>query len=345
MTDTPASRAATLHDVAREAGVSLATASRVLNGSARKVADSYRERVEAAAAKLGYSANMSAQATARGTSATLALLVADIADPYFSQIAAGVARAADEERLIMTIGITEREAERETRLVRALRGQRPRGIVLAASRSARHHSPALTDVLRDIEAAGGTVVSIGAPADGMQTRTLTLDNFGSTRELGQALSGIGYRNAILIGAAEGLVTSDERLAGFQEGFVASGGNAPLIVRGGFSRDSGYTAMASALEQGVHPGTLVFGITDVVAFGAMSAVRAAGLEVGTDIAIAGFGDIDSGRDIVPGLTTVHAPLEKLGEEAVRAVVAETWTPPAPLAAQVILRDSTPPVDAA
>src|SRR5690606_20105457 len=73
MTSSTMKRAATLHDVAREAGVSLATASRVLNGSTRKVADSYRERVETAAARLGYSANLSAQATARGTSATIAL--------------------------------------------------------------------------------------------------------------------------------------------------------------------------------------------------------------------------------------------------------------------------------
>src|SRR5688572_27901483 len=84
--------AATLHDVAREAGVSLATASRVLNGSTRTVAESYRARVEAAATHLGYTANLSAQATARGTSAIVALLVADIADPYFGQIASGAAR-------------------------------------------------------------------------------------------------------------------------------------------------------------------------------------------------------------------------------------------------------------
>lgn len=89
----PPRGAATLHDVAREAGVSLATASRVLNGSTRKVADSYRERVEAAAERLGYTANLSAQATARGTSAIVALLVADIADPYFGQLASGVAAA------------------------------------------------------------------------------------------------------------------------------------------------------------------------------------------------------------------------------------------------------------
>src|SRR5690606_13244140 len=143
---------------------SLATASRVLNGSARRVADSYRERVEAAARKLGYTANLSAQATARGTSAIIALLVADIADPYFGQIAAGVARGADEAGLVVTIAITERDARREAALVRALRGQRPRGLVLAASRTADPepadgseppNQPELADELDAIASFGG----------------------------------------------------------------------------------------------------------------------------------------------------------------------------------------------
>src|SRR5260370_1296481 len=116
----------TLGDVAEEAGVSLATASRVLNGSARVVGEPHRTRVAEAAVRLGYTPNLSAQATARGASAVVALLVADIVDPYFGLIAAGVARGADEAGLIVTIAVTERDPDRELRLVRALRGQRPR---------------------------------------------------------------------------------------------------------------------------------------------------------------------------------------------------------------------------
>ena len=125
---------ATLHDVAREAGVSLATASRSLNGSTRKVNEEYRQRVLAAAARLDYSPNLSAQAVARGTTTTIALLVADIADPYFSSIAAGVVAEADGARLIVTMAATERDPERELELVRTLRGQRPRVMILAGSR-------------------------------------------------------------------------------------------------------------------------------------------------------------------------------------------------------------------
>lgn len=331
--------AATLHDVAREAGVSLATASRALNGSTRKVADAYRERVEQAAARLGYTANLSAQATARGTSAIVALLVADIADPYFGQLAAGVARGADEAGLVVTVAITERDPARELRLVRALRGQRPRGIILAASRTSREMSDELTAELDLITAAGGTVVALGPGAP--TVRSVTIDNRGGARELGAALAARGYRSAVVLAAAEGVVTSDDRLAGFTEGFVAGGGTEPRVYRGGFSRESGTESMAAALADGVEPGTVVFGISDVVAIGALTAVRAAGREPGSDIALAGFDDIPTGRDVTPPLTTVRVPLLEVGQRALRAAIdAPNDADTASLPLEVLVRQSTP-----
>lgn len=216
--------AVTLHDVAREAGVSLATASRALNGSTRKVADSYRERVQAAAARLGYTANLSAQATARGTSAIIALLVADIADPYFGEIASGVARGADEEGLVVTVAITERDPAREVRLVRALRGQRPRGLILAASRASKDIAPDLSAELDQFAAVGGRVVALGAGSDGSDVvRGVAIDNRGGAAELGAALAARGYRTAVVLAAAAaGVVTSDDRVAGFADGFGAAG---------------------------------------------------------------------------------------------------------------------------
>ncbi|QKJ20595.1 LacI family DNA-binding transcriptional regulator [Microbacterium hominis] len=332
--------AATLHDVAREAGVSLATASRVLNGSTRKVAESYRERVQAAADKLGYTANLSAQATARGTAAIVALLVADIADPYFGQLASGVARGADEAGLVVTIAITERDPQREVRLVRALRGQRPRGLILAASRTDENDAAGLAPELEAFAANGGRVVALGRVAGDI--RSVPLDNHAGAAALGARLAGLGYRDAVIVGAAEGIRTSDDRIAGFAAGFGGGGGTVREIVRGGFTRDAGYETGVRLLEDGLAEGTLVFGISDVVAIGIMSAVRDAGRSIGDDIAVAGFDDIATGRDIRPGLTTVRVPLEELGHRALRAVVDEDWdADQAPLPLEVIVRGSTPP----
>ncbi|MBB6390892.1 LacI family DNA-binding transcriptional regulator [Microbacterium thalassium] len=337
---TPTRGAATLHDVAREAGVSLATASRVLNGSTRKVAESYRERVEAAADKLGYTANLSAQATARGTAAIVALLVADIADPYFAQLASGVARGADEAGLVVTIAITERDPQREARLVRALRGQRPRGLILAASRTGGPEAAVLEPELEAFQGMGGRVVALG-PAEG-DIRSVVVDNRTGSRALGRHLTTLGYRDVVIIGAREGVHTSDDRIAGFSEGFTAGGGQVREVIRAGFTRDAGYEATARLLaEQSVPAGTLVFGISDVVAIGVMSAVREAGRFVGSDIAVAGFDDIATGRDIRPGLTTVHVPLEEVGYRALRAVLDEEWdASQPPLALDVVVRGSTP-----
>ncbi|MCK6079263.1 LacI family transcriptional regulator [Microbacterium sp. EYE_5] len=332
--------AVTLDDVAREAGVSLATASRALNGSTRKVADSYRERVEAAAARLGYTANLSAQATARGTSAIIALLVADIADPYFGLIASGVARGADEAGLVVTVAITERDPAREVRLVRALRGQRPRGLILAASRSSAQPDPELARELGLLAGMGGQVVALGPGVD--DVRSLILDNRAGADALGRALVERGYRDAVILAAAEGTATSDERLAGFTAGFTAAGGSEPRVYREGFTRESGQAAMTRALADGVASGTVVFGISDVVAIGALTALREAGRTPGTDIALAGFDDIPTGRDVTPDLTTVRVPLEDVGYHAFRAATDADWQPhPDDLRLEVLLRASTPP----
>ncbi|MDQ7993965.1 MAG: LacI family DNA-binding transcriptional regulator [Propionicimonas sp.] len=332
--------AVTLHDVAREAGVSLATASRVLNGSTRRVADSYRERVQAAAEKLGYTANLSAQATARGTAATVALLVSDIADPYFGQIAAGVARGADEAGLVMTIAVTDRNPEREARHLHALRGQRPRGLILASTRTiASAASPELQRELDGLAALGGRVVAIGRGAPGL--REIPVDNRGGTHDLGRALAGQGYRRAIVLAAQEGLLSSDDRVEGFTAGFTEGGGTVLRVHRGSFTREDGEQSMRAALAAGIEPGTVVFAASDIAAIGAMAAIRDAGREVGTDIALAGFDDIQTSRDVTPALSTVRVPLEEIGYLAFRAAIEPDWKPyTSTTGSQVLLRDSTP-----
>lgn len=331
--------AATLSDVAREAGVSLATASRVLNGSVRKVAPGYSERVQAAADRLGYVPNLSAQATARGTSAVIALLVADIADPYFGEIAAGVAAGAEGTGTVLTIGITGRDPRREVGVVRAMRGQRPRGVILAASRMSRAIRAELRKELDAVIASGGRVVVMGHGAGDI--RSIRLDNRGGAAALGAALAGAGYRDAVILATHEGVVTSDDRVAGFAEGFTGAAGHEPRIYRGEFNREAGAELMRRALADGVAAGTVVFGISDVMAIGAVTALREAGRAVGADVAVAGFDDVPAGRDLTPPLTTVHVPLQDIGHLAFRAATEPEWSEGEALRLDVVLRDSTPP----
>jgi len=339
--ETPRSAPATLHDVAREAGVSLATASRSLNGSTRKVNEEYRQRVLAAAARLNYSPNLSAQAVARGTTTTVALLVADIADPYFSQIAAGVVREADQERLIVTMAATERDPERELELVRNLRGQRPRVMILAASR--RDGDPNADDLaseLRAYESNGGRVAFVSSTD--LPFRTVQLDNRAGAEALARSLAGLGYRRFAAITGEEGLRTGDDRLAGFRDGLAASGATLDRVVRPAFTRDGGYEGMRQLLDEGLDGIELVFAANDVMAVGAMSAIRDAGLTPGTDVAVAGFDDVHTVRDVTPPLTTVRIPLEEVGRRALRLALGDaTAADEEAVHTEVVLRESTPP----
>lgn len=138
--------------------MSLATASRVLNGSTRKVADSYRVRVEAAAEKLGYTANLAAQATARGTSAMTALIVRDMTDPSFGLLTRAVAHEAETAGLIVTVAETEGDDDRERKLVQSLRGQRPRGLILGAGLAGT--AGAASSEIAALEAMGTRVVAL-----------------------------------------------------------------------------------------------------------------------------------------------------------------------------------------
>ena len=325
---------ATLYDVARAAGVSLATASRSLNGSARKVNEEYRQRVLAAAEKLGYTPNLSAQAVARGASATVALLVSDIADPYFSAIAAGVIRAAEDEGLNVTMAVTERDADREIELVRLLRGQRPRILVLAGSRfTDGTGDAALAAELDAFTAAGGRVVLISR--HGFRFDTVAIDNTGGAAALAEALVDLGYRGFAILAGPAGLVTAADRVAAFTGALPAP----PVaVVHGAFSRDGGYEGMLGLIDSGLQGIDLVFAVNDVMAIGALSALRDRGIEVPARVGVAGYDDISTARDVAPALTTVRVDLEAAGAAALALALGSGGTKS--IGAEVVLRASTP-----
>jgi LacI family transcriptional regulator, galactose operon repressor len=343
VSDDRAPGAATLEEVARAAGVSLATASRALNGSTRKVNAEYRERVLAAARTLNYSPNLAAQAVAKGGTSTVALLVADIADPYFSTIASGVMRAAEERGLIVTIGSTERRHTREAALVRVLRGQRPRSIILVGSRWAETASEReLQDELQAFEQAGGHVTMVSQPE--MPFRTIDIRNREGAAALAEKLIKHGYRSVAILTGPDGLITAQERTAGFADTFAAHGH--PIDDRwrvpGEFTRDGGFLGAAELRRRGLSEIELIFAVNDVMAVGAMAYLRSAGVRLPEDLGVAGFDDISSLRDVVPALTTVSLPLELIGRRAIELALdgeagGETLVP---VHGVPVLRESTP-----
>jgi LacI family transcriptional regulator len=335
----------TLQDVADRAGVSLTTASRVLNDGARRVGQQLADRVHKAAGELGYTANLQARAVATGQSTMFGVALRDISDPYFSSIAAGLIEVADAERLLVCMTSTAAHEAAEREYVALMRAQRARAVVLVGSRS---DSAAAREALRaELDAftrSGGRAACIGQDLLGIDT--VQPENRSGADALARALAALGHRRFAVLGGPRALLTAQDRVAGFADGLRAW--SVPLeptrVVYGELSRDGGYQSMSEVLAAGAPLPDCVFAVSDIMAVGALARLRAAGLDVPGDIALAGFDDIPTLRDVYPPLTTVRLPLRQLGEIAARLVLGgDTPDQPrvVPVPGEVVLRDSTQP----
>lgn len=349
MGDNPASTndsgVVTLADVAEDAGVSLATASRALHGSGnRNVREPLRKAVEEAAARLRYVTNVNAQATARGRAAVLGLVVHDIADPYFSAIASGAIRAAADHDVALTVTSTNRDARRELEFVRLLRQQRARALVLAGSRIDDHRAlQELTEELGLFQDMGSHATVIGQ--DRLEVDTVVIDNRGGARDLATALHDLGHRRFAVLGAPGRLITARDRLTGFREALRGRGVEIPEshVFREEFTWAGGHAAARRLLDADLDI-TCIFAVNDVMALGALAALREHGGPDAAGIGVAGFDDIATLRDVVPGVTTVRLPLEDMGVMAVEMALGESEDRPRTrrVSGEVLVRASTPPV---
>lgn len=330
----------TLMEVAQRARVSVATASRVLNGGERVPRAELQERVRAAAAELGYTPNAQAQALAKSSTNVVGILVHDIEDPYFAAIANGVMRAADEQRLLVMLASTFRDPEREITYLSSLRAQRARAAVMIGSR--RTDPEVLARTATEVAAfvrSGTGLALVSQP--GMPAHTVSPDNKAGAADLARQLVSLGHRRfAVLAGPAE-LATARDRTDGFVAGLAESGLEPITVVNGEFTRDGGHAAALELVSSGVDAGC-VFAVNDVMAVGAMSALRSRGIDVPRDMSVAGFDDIATLRDVWPALTTVRLPLEEMGRRAFELAVAGGEPRVETFPAEVVLRESTRPM---
>jgi LacI family transcriptional regulator len=335
----------TLQDVADRAGVSLTTASRVVSEGPRRVGPVMAGRVNQAVAELGYTANLQARAVATGQSSTVGVVVHDIADPYFSSIAAGLIEVADSRQLLVCMSSTTAREAGEREYVSLMRAQRARAVILVGSRSGnRAARDALRREIGAFVAAGGRAVCVGQDLLGVDT--IMPENAAAADALARALVALGHRRFAVLAGPPGLLTARDRTEGFRAGLAAWSVqlDQSRVIHGPFTRDGGYEAMSTVLAGGGQLPDCVFAVNDVMAVGALARLRAEGIMVPAGIAVAGFDDILTLRDVYPPLTTVRLPLKRMGEMAANLVLSDA--PPGrpriiPVPGEVILRDSTLP----
>jgi len=326
--------------VAAAAGVSVSTASRVLGGSSRTVAAEYQERVLAAAAALRYTADASARAMRRASD-SITLIVDDLTTPSIGMVVAAMERQARTAGAFVTVSSTGGMPERQLDTVRLLRALRPRAVVLTSSRlDANALDGRLLGELRRYQADGGRVVIVGDTD--MPFDSISFDNRGAARELGRHVAATGHRRVVVLAGDRDRANVADRATGLAEGLQDNGVDPRhiRIVHCAVSRQGGFDAVRGLLAGGMANTDAVLAANDLVAIGAMSALRAAGVAVPSDVSVTGFDDIQLAVDVTPRLTTVALPLPEAGAEAIRlAVDNHTDATHLTVGGRLVVRDST------
>jgi LacI family transcriptional regulator len=339
-----ADKATSLRDVARTAGVSVSTASRVLSGSSHPVSEATRTRVLATADRMGFEPNRVARALATARSQTIGVVVHDVSDPYFAEIVRGLEDVAGARDHALFVSSSDRDPDKELALVRAFVANRVDAIVLAASglTDARYLSQA-TSVLDRFESRGGVVVSLSQhpyPAP-----RVTFDNRGGAEAITRHLLELGHRRIAYLSGPPELVVSSIRLAGVRAALEAGGVDLDesLVECGWFSMEGGAEATGRLLARG-RPTALLAG-NDLMAIGALRRLLDEGLRVPQDVSVAGFDDIEFAAYASVPLTTVHVPLTRLGRLGAQLVLdllaGNRPTELPSVGAEVVVRASTGP----
>ncbi|WP_312892752.1 LacI family DNA-binding transcriptional regulator [Allostreptomyces psammosilenae] len=308
-----------MRDVAAQAGVSVATVSRVLAEN-YPVAPATRQRVLRAIRDLDYVANAHARALAGVGTETVAFVVEDVRGPSFAHAAHGVEQETARRGRLCLVCATGGDPRRELAVVKLMREQRAGAVILVGGiEDSPTYRARMAEFAQSLESAGSRLVLCGRPPLGedVPATVVEYDNEGGAYGLSSHLLSAGHRRILFLGGLATHTTTAGRLAGHNRALADHGVEADpaLVENGDFTRAYGYRRTRERIAAGVDF-TAVFAGTDMVAAGALEAITEAGLRVPDDISLVGFDDIPLASDLTPKLTTVHVPYEELGRAAVR-----------------------------
>jgi len=303
-----------IKDVAREAGVSTATVSHVINKT-RHVSDETRERVLDAIERCGYIPNAHARQLASGRSNTLGLIISDISNPFFPELVKSIERAAFERGYDLILSNTNYEAERTSSYMQRLIERQVAGVALMTSEL----DIALVDELARRRVC---VVFLDLGSAGQCMNNIVVDYDTGIEEAIAHLVALDHREIAFVGGPRHLRSAVKRLDAFRASLARHLPAAtPQIYDGDFKLDGGRLAARAFVERGREGmPTAVVVANDMMALGMMQEFRECGVEVPRDISIVGFDDIAFAALAAPPLTTVSLPREELGRRAVEALIA-------------------------
>jgi LacI family transcriptional regulator len=303
--------------VAEMAGVSPTTVSHALSGK-RKVSREVKARVFAAMSELDYVPSRPAQNLALGVTRTLALMVPDIGNGYFAELAKGVESAAADRGYNVILCTTAFDQAREVQYLEMVNSRAVDGVVYAAGVYAAH-APPTDKELRGL-LSGMPMVFVDEEIEGTQFTAVVSDNEAGGRLAAEHLLELGHESALVIGVAGEPVSSVLRTRGFLETWTAAGGQVVQNNRGDFTEQSGRIAAEhylDALRGGTF--TAIFAQNDLMALGLINTLRTQQVRVPEDVSVIGFDDIPAARYSYPALTTVRQDAVALGMTATTMII--------------------------
>jgi len=315
-------RATTITDVAREARVSVASVSRVVNGHTN-VTPETRQRIIEVIDRLRYVPHTTARSLITRRTHVIGVLLPDLYGEFFSELIRGIDAAAREQHLHLLLSSSHGNAAEMGAAIRAMRGRVEGLLVLAPELDA----PGLGKIDAEVPA-----VFINSRVDD-GVSSLAIDSYGGAREMVRHLVARGHRTIAHVAGPARNFDSHERERGYRDELAASLPAArPVVIRGDFTETSGYAVGRELAARTPRPAA-VFAANDVMAIGCLAAFGALGLAVPGHMAVAGFDDIPLAAFVRPALTTMRVQIVELGRGAVTQLAAEIAAPAPPRAATI------------
>jgi LacI family transcriptional regulator len=302
----------TIRDVAKLAGVAPITASRVISNSGY-ASDEVRQRVNQAAEQLGYVPNVLARSLRSKRTRTLALVLTDITNPFWTTVARGVDDAASEEGYHVIFCNTDESASKQESYLEALIQKQVDGILLVPARS--KESP-----IKLLHQQNVQVVLLDRRLPNMEVDVVRCDSSGGAYQLVQLLLKLGHRRIAILSGPSGVSSADDRVAGYKRALQEAGLKTEdqLIIYGDFSLESGYQMTHDLLAMTPRP-TALFASNNFIAIGALKALHDAGLVVPEDMSVVGFDDLPAAIVVEPFLTVAFQPAYEMGQRATKRLL--------------------------
>ena len=296
----------TVLDVAKRAGVSPITVSRVINNSGY-VSESTKKRVEIAVKELGYVPNTIARGLRSKRTHTLALVVTDITNPYFTLMARGVEDVAGESDYTVVYCNTDESEAKEEKYANILAQRKVDGVLLV---------PACSNakIIKFLESNGVTVVVLDRRVSGVETDFVRSDSENGAKDLIKLLIGLGHRRIAMITGPKEVSTSIDRIAGYRQALTEAGlSDNELVYYGAFNQQSGYELTHQAMNRAPKP-TAIFGANNFITIGIIKALYESKVDVPGDVSVVGFDDLPESMLVRPFLTVARQPAYEMGRSA-------------------------------